>query len=162
MGLDMYLEARKYVSQYDFAKWTDRSGDIPVSEQFESVKALFPLALLEYTDAGATIGINVGYWRKANAIHEWFVQNVQDGEDNCGEYRVRKEQLTALRDACEEVLNDPDNAAEILPTMSGFFFGDTEYGEFYFEDVRRTRDMLDNFLDNGYADEYEFFYSSSW
>ena len=26
----------------------------------------------------------VGYWRKANAIHGWFVRNVQNGKDDCG------------------------------------------------------------------------------
>ena len=35
----------------------------------------------------------VGYWRKANQIHKWFVDNVQDGVDDCGEYKVTKEQL---------------------------------------------------------------------
>ena len=24
-------------------------------------------------------------WRKANHIHQWFVQNVQDGNDDCGD-----------------------------------------------------------------------------
>lgn len=25
----------------------------------------------------------IGYWRKANHIHKWFVDCVQDGEDDC-------------------------------------------------------------------------------
>jgi hypothetical protein len=43
-------------------------------------------------------------WRKANAIHRWFVENVQDGNDNCGEYRVSAEQLRALLSLCSQVL----------------------------------------------------------
>ena len=48
----------------------------------------------------------VAYWRKANAIHEWFVNHVQDGEDDCDYHdEVTKEILEELLDTCEEVLN---------------------------------------------------------
>ena len=45
----------------------------------------------------------VGYWRKANQIHNWFVKNVQDGIDDCGTYEVTEEQLVDLLDTCKEV-----------------------------------------------------------
>lgn len=47
----------------------------------------------------------VGYWRKANAIHRWFVQNVQGGVDDCGTYIVTREQLEQLKATCEQVLS---------------------------------------------------------
>ena len=43
----------------------------------------------------------VGYWRKANAIHKWFVDNIQDGEDDCGYYEVAPEQLEELLNICK-------------------------------------------------------------
>lgn len=46
----------------------------------------------------------VMYWRKANHIHEWFVQNVQNDEDDCGKYCVAWEQLRDLLDVCNEVI----------------------------------------------------------
>lgn len=46
----------------------------------------------------------VGYWRKANQIHNWFVQNVQGGEDNCADYTVSYEQLEELLRTVKEVL----------------------------------------------------------
>ena len=47
----------------------------------------------------------VGYWRKANEIHNWFVENVQDGEDDCCYHReVTKEVLEELLDVCNKVL----------------------------------------------------------
>lgn len=48
----------------------------------------------------------VGYWRKANQIHNWFVNHVQGGEDDC-EYHneVTKEVLEELLDICQRVLN---------------------------------------------------------
>ena len=48
----------------------------------------------------------VGYWRKANEIHNWFVENVQDGEDDCCYHNeVTKETLEELLDICQTVLN---------------------------------------------------------
>ena len=53
-------------------------------------------------DAGIIKGdTEIIYWRKANAIHKWFVENVQEGVDDCGEYEVTVEQLTELRDLCK-------------------------------------------------------------
>ena len=40
----------------------------------------------------------MGYWRKANAVHNWFVDNVQDGNDGCKHYWVSKEDLQKLLD----------------------------------------------------------------
>ena len=54
-----------------------------------------------------SVGIveNVGYWRKANAIHKWFVDNVQDGIDDCDYHNeVTKEILEDLLDTCEKVI----------------------------------------------------------
>lgn len=48
--------------------------------------------------------IQVGYWRKANHIHNWFVNNVQNGEDDCNSYIVTKEKLINLLDVCKKVL----------------------------------------------------------
>ena len=48
----------------------------------------------------------VGYWRKANEIHNWFVKHVQDGIDDCGyHHEVTKEILEELLDTCQTVLN---------------------------------------------------------
>lgn len=47
----------------------------------------------------------VGYWRKANQIHAFFVENVQDGEDDCSYHNeCTKEILEDLLDKCYKVL----------------------------------------------------------
>src|ERR1017187_4553583 len=46
----------------------------------------------------------VAYWRKANAIHGWFVNNVQNGIDQCQESVVTREQLNELLSVCYEVI----------------------------------------------------------
>jgi len=104
------------------------------------------------------------YWRKANAIHRWFVEKIQDGVDNCAEYSVSTEDLVELRDICKQVLADPSKADELLPTQSGFFFGSTEVDEWYLEDLKYTVERLDVLLDLPEVKDYKinFYYSSSW
>lgn len=49
---------------------------------------------------------HAGYWRQANAIHRWFISHVQDGQDDCREYRVSHKQLKDLLRTVNEVLDD--------------------------------------------------------
>lgn len=116
------------------------------------------------------------YWCKANAVHNWFVTNVQGGVDDCREYEVTVTDLVKLHDACKavldstklvdsgttdvfdfdtgkmtqkplQVLEDDSVARELLPTRSGFFFGDTEYDMLYWWDVQFTERKLATLLD---------------
>ena len=122
MGLDMYFSAKKYMSKY-FDK-----ADV---ERIEKINDIFGVTGIEDDDYGAQeVIFRVAYWRKANAIHKWFVDNVQGGTDDCGDYTVSREQLQELAELCEQALADPDFAVENLPTRSGFFFGGTEYDEY--------------------------------
>ena len=103
--------------------------------------------------------IEIGYWRKANAIHAWFVECCQDGVDNCATYHVSREDLKALMDRCADVLLEPERAEELLPTQSGSFFGSTEYDEYYFSEIENTIEICEWAL---YQDFDYFEYSSSW
>jgi hypothetical protein len=102
----------------------------------------------------------VGYWRKSNQIHGWFVENVQKGVDDCGEYVVSLDQLKALKGLCEAVLEDKDRAGELLPSRQGFFFGSYCYDEMYFSDIADTIEILDKCIEN--SEDIEFIYQSSW
>lgn len=101
------------------------------------------------------------YWRKANAIHQWFVDNVQNGNDDCGRYEVTIPQLRDLLEVCEEVIRVPDLAEELLPTQSGFIFGSTDYDEWYFDNVKETHDCLSEVVKKTPL-EATFIYWSSW
>lgn len=140
MGLDMYLSAERYY-------WFNEEP--PKAENGLPVKSL---------------RVEAGYWRKVNHIHKWFVDNVQDGSDECEEFFVSREQLTALRDVCLEVLKDHAKAKELLPTQSGFFFGGTEYDDYYFEALERTVAVCNKCLDLELYPEsgWDFYYRSSW
>ena len=104
----------------------------------------------------------VAYWRKANAIHKWFVENVQAGVDNCGYYEVSQYQLQELLDVCKQVYENPSSASELLPTTRGFFFGSTDYDEWYIEDIRHTGEMLSKILQETDFDKQMIAYRASW
>lgn len=169
MGLDMYIhkknkrnkkEIHQYFEDIDYSKW----------QQDE-----------------------VAYWRKANQIHRWFVENVQDGVDNCDYYKVSKEQLEELLDLCKEILDNVElidgkvyngykvengikmpiyeegkvitnkqMCEDLLPTQEGFFFGSTEYDQYYIDDIKNTVEQIEKIFDEVDFNKYELYYHSSW
>ena len=147
MGLDMYLTSKRYI--YDF----DDDGKA-LREQLES----FKVNGMEVKE----LSYRAGYWRKANAIHRWFVDNVQEGSDNCGEYLVTTEQLERLLELVNEVLRNRDKADDLLPTHNGFFFGSLIYDEGYFDDLIQTKAIIENVLALDNFNRYDIYYSSSW
>lgn len=149
MGLDMYLTAKRYLSAYD-------NEDKLVAEKIGNMPEL-KNGLMRVKE----VSCELMYWRKANAIHRWFVENVQDDEDNCRSYYVPSEKLIELREMCSEALRNRDKAGELLPTQEGFFFGSTEINDAYFEDMADTMFGLEN-VEQLEADGWEFFYCSSW
>lgn len=108
----------------------------------------------------------VGYWRKANAIHQWFVVHVQGGVDECLKYEVSKAQLEELKTTCEKAIDVPDLAEVMLPTQSGFFFGNVDYGEYYVGCLTSTIDICNRaikLLEEIPAEEKpRIVYQSSW
>jgi hypothetical protein len=105
------------------------------------------------------IRAEVMYWRKSNAIHKWFVDNVQEGEDDCGYYEVSREQLGELLQTIIMVLEERD--ASYLPPQAGFFFGSTDVDNWYWEDLKQTQERLEKLLAQEMP-EWWFEYHSSW
>ena len=86
MGLDMYLTAEMYVSEFN-----ERDKAVE-----EAIKQNVPFGLGEFRPKNITF--ELAYWRKANAIHGWFVKNVQEGNDDCGNYYVSPDKLKELKE----------------------------------------------------------------
>ena len=188
MGLDMNLYRKKYVKNWDYMK--------PSERHTVSVKKGRLIRRDINPDKVVFIVEEVAEWRKANAIHAWFVNNVQDGNDDCQSHWVSSEKLAELRDLCKQVLDsselveskvvngyklaknengeiehipqyedgktikDPSTAKELLPTTEGFFFGSTDYNEWYYDDIKYTFEVLDEALKQDEGADYE--YDSSW
>jgi hypothetical protein len=149
MGLDMYLDKRTYVQYWEHNG--DDNYEVKVTKGGEPTK-INPKKVKYIIE-------EAGYWRKQNQIHRWFVENVQKGIDNCGDYYVSKEDLETLLELCRKVKADNSLADSLLPSASGFFFGGTEYDEWYFNGIDNTIQILEEAL----ADERgDYYYSSSW
>jgi hypothetical protein len=161
MGLDMYLSKKTYVKQWEHQS-PEEKYEVVVTKGGQPVDGI-KAGRVKYIEE------EVGYWRKANQIHKWFVDNVQNGEDDCGDYYVEIDDLMNLLDVCKQVKDDPSKAEQLLPPQSGFFFGGTEIDEYYMRDIEHTIEILESILSekvtNSQGREYlsgEFYYQSSW
>ena len=184
----MYLTRRKYIgANYKHRNVTGKAeimiGDKKIPIDFEK---------LSYIEEQAC------YWRKANQIHKWFVDKVQNGNDDCRTYDVSVKDLEELLDLCKQVkekavltdgnikngmeykdgewkpiiekgkyILNSNEIASLLPTEDGFFYGSTDYDEYYMSDIDHTIEEFEKILkeekelnENGFYSE--FTYRSSW
>lgn len=219
MGLDMYLDKVKKLDENvtlddicllnDYFYWKENGQEYTFEkwcgQDIKKVKRkLIPLYKDEYKTRYCDWDTEHKYghkalleqlvsWRKANQIHNWFVENVQDGQDDCGCYEVTKEQLETLIELCMKIklasklvkgkvkngytfkdgkevpimedgeyIEDPTTAMKLLPSQSGFFFGSTEYDQWYMYDIDFTIEKILEVLRTTDFDNEIVFYSSSW
>lgn len=154
MGLDMYLYKKSYVKNWNH-QTPEKRHEITVKKGGKIRKDIKPERISYIVE-------QVAYWRKFNALHAWFVQNCQGGVDECQESYVDIRKLEELLAALEQVVADKNSAKEILPTQSGFFFGDTDYDDYYFQDVKDTIKTLKALLKESEGADCEFSYRASW
>lgn len=181
MGLDMYLNKRTYIgAKYEHRKIT---GVIDIKEDGKPIPVNF--SRVTYIEE------EIGYWRKANAIHKWIVDNCADGRDECQDIYMEPAKMQQLLDLCREVkrravlvegavtngytftkdgqkmpivakgkeIQNAEEIAELLPTESGFFFGSTDYDQYYMNDIDDTIEILEGALKEEGGDIY---YQASW
>lgn len=187
MGLDMNLYKETYVKNSEYMG-EDSKVDIEIKGSEKRIGRI-------KTERICDIVEEVFYWRKANAIHQWFVDNCGGGVDECQRIRVGEDDLKKLLFICEtiiekcplidgevkngenfnqetgkfepimkkgKVMTNIDIAKKLLPTQEGFFFGGTDYDEYYMDDIIKTRDMLKEELKDE-EDWYSgYYYQASW
>lgn len=185
MGLDMYLSKKHYVKNWDHQE--------PKEKHSFLIKRGGKVADYIDTKKISYIEEEVAYWRKANQIHKWFIDNCAEGNGDQTEMYVSREQLQELLDTCKKVLGaselidgkinngqqmqggkwvdikvdgkyikDPKMAEELLPTESGFFFGGTDYDEYYIQDITDTIKVLEEELAKPETNYPSYYYSASW
>ena len=165
MGLDMYLSARKHINKVNWNK-LDHNSDVKYSEAtepqwFDVVNAAGVDTLVDKESIyGVDVSVNVAYWRKVNAVHNWFVQNVQNGEDDCGEYYVSHDKLKELLTTARQALFHKD-PKELMP-QAGFFFGSYDIDEWYWEGIKSTIKQLSKLTELPDFEDLSFYYQSSW
>jgi len=147
MGLDMYLKSEQYL-------WDEESDDLVEQIKNQNKHKLRP----------TSIRYDAIYWRKANHIHKWFVDNVQNGNDDCKDYYLSLKTLLKLREVCYKVLDERNEelSKKLLPTYQGFFYGSYEYDDYYYDAVRYTAKSIDNLVVIRGFEKMDLIYYSSW
>ena len=162
MGLDMYLSVRKYVSNYNWDGLEKQNN--PEYDSLIETGGMKKYVNISERSGAASLEVVSLYWRKENAIHQWFIDNCADGIDDCRPVYVTRDHLKQLLEKITYVLYNRDEAPEELPTQGGFFFGATEYNDWYWEGLERTQKELSTLLKRteGEEDSIAFIYEASW
>lgn len=90
----------------------------------------------------------VAYFRKVNFLLPFF----EYGE-NCSRLEIDDYKIDELLFKCKQVLEDHSLAETLLPTQGGFFFGNSEYNDWYFEDVKEVYDKFSEIAEDFNSDE---------
>jgi hypothetical protein len=155
MGLDMYLDKTLYISEFD------KQG----IEKIDTIYNVLGIQDLSNNYKHLELRLPAIYWRKSNQIHGWFVEHIQEGDDNCQTYHVDIEQLEELLELVKTQLKNKKKI--LLNPSEGFFFGSTDIDEYYWADLENTRDKLEKEI--GFYREqsllgrhWHYEYRSSW
>ena len=154
MGLDMNLNKKTYVLNWEHTPSEERF-DINITKGGKEFNAIDTTKVVYIEE-------EVMYWRKANAIHQFFVDNCQDGKDDCRQYYVSRDVLVELLNNINDILNDHSKADDLLPAQAGFFFGSTEYDEWYFKDLEATKEMIEKEMASLSWRNSSYYYQASW
>jgi len=164
MGLDMYLNKKTYVQNWSHHKKSD-NHNVTVKRGGKLREDIKPDRVTYVTE-------QVSYWRKFNALHGWFVNELNDGFDNCAPIHVSKENFIELLELLKGVQNVINNSKkktkilkdwngeeyehnvylceeevkEVLPPTQGFFFGGYEVDDYYKQEVDRTIMVIEETL----------------
>lgn len=180
MGLDMYLFQTEKIDGWSQSDYCDVQSFVvklnmddhkrdPVNIDFSKLDKpnihlvkpkIYTYENIDYSYF--TIFSEIGYWRKSNAIHDWFVKNVQDNIDDCGYYIVQKIKLEQLFSLCNKIVDNILLGPDLLPTKSGFFFGGTEYDYYYIQDIKDTYHLLYKILNETDFEKNIILYHASW
>lgn len=98
----------------------------------------------------------IAYFRKVNFVYAYFAEKLIDEVA-----WVTKGDLEDIIDRCSKVLKDHSLAETLLPTQGGFFFGSTDYDDWYFYDVKDCKKQMERILKN-FKDDELMYVVMSW
>lgn len=167
MGLDCYLYRETYIEYDNYDVKTGEFNTPTVTLKY-NVNKNKPLHNRKFKPV--YIVEEIGYWRKANHIHRFFVDVLANGVDECQRINVTYENLLELKNICEEIVFKSkvdkkwgEFASKKLPTQSGFFFGGIEYDEYYLKDCEHLIKIVNELEKEKNNNFYTtFYYRASW
>lgn len=90
----------------------------------------------------------VAYFRKVNFLLPFF-----EYCEDCSRLEIDDYKIDELLVKCKQVLEDHSLAETLLPTQCGFFFGNTEYNDWYFDEVKEVYDKFSEIAEDFNSDE---------
>ena len=167
MGLDMYLISLPKISGMSYDEIVNANRYLTKHEQAqdEIYKKVKPYIkhFEQYSYSWNSLYEEMASWRKANQIHQWFVNTLHNGTDDpCFTVEVTKGQLIELQKLCLSVLAKKEHPSYSLPTLSGSFFGNTSYSPFYYREIFETEAILSCLNKNFNFETHYLFYQCSW
>jgi hypothetical protein len=166
MGLDMYLNVSERIASHDFNK-DNHEVTFVDNPRYNTIMEAVATKVKDNIASSVSVEWTAIYWRKANQIHNWFVNTLAGGVDECQRIPVTRENLVALHNRCGVLLDtrSTELAMELLEPASGFFFGSTAIDEWYWQDIEETHKQLTELLDEITEDNqwnYTIEYQASW
>lgn len=159
MGLDMYLSKKTYVKNWSH---NEVQHNVVVEKNGVRRTDIKPERVSYVVE-------EIAYWRKFNALHNYIVETHAKGVDECQEIYLQLSDLELIQETLKEVMKKEKSPSELFPTASGFFFGNTDYDEYYFGDVESTIMVLDEIIEEGHKSDEEhgiygpeYVYRASW
>lgn len=160
MGLDMYLIKRKKKQKGDL--W-DFKDELVYWRKANAIHKYF-------CDIGKEIEEEQSYLIKKEDLEnlvnlcDKLLKKVilKDGKVSVGKRYISE------NDCWEDMLEDgkivinPEVCEELLPTESGFFFGSTDYDEYYIRQIERTKNEIEQVLKSTDFDKDDIYYLASW
>jgi hypothetical protein len=146
MGLDSYLYVKIYVG---------------LSQLGNVISKMFP----EMAKVGVEVKevtFQICYWRKNWVIHNWFVNKCQNGEDDCRNAYVDFDVAKDLYYRIKQILK-PKGKPERIELVKKLLNGnEDDCDQWFFEDLKKTKNALQLFFDEYENHFFELEYSSSW
>lgn len=90
----------------------------------------------------------VAYFRKVNFLLPFF-----EYCEDCSRLEIDDYKIDELLVKCKQVLEDHSLAETLLPTQCGFYFGNTEYNDWYFDEVKEVYDKFSEIAEDFNSDE---------
>lgn len=207
MGLDMYFKKMKKVKNKTMQDLIVIQNKINYGDNENEREKLIKL-YKDYLEKNTyswtkkeyyNFDSEIGYLRKANAIHKYIIDNYNNGVDNCEPIPLDKEKLKEFykivmqliyeckltkgkivngysfsRDKNGQTKMIPNYETgytmaktsqnlcdKLLPTSEGFFFGSTDYDQYYYNDLLEFKNILEKLIKTDDS-KYDIYYLASW
>ena len=89
----------------------------------------------------------IAYFRKVNFLVKFMEDYYDLIIENCEPIQIDEDCILELKWRCEQVLKKRELAEKLLPTVSGSFFGSTEYDDYYYSNVEQVLDSCKKILE---------------